>query len=179
MEIWKDIPGYEGYYQASSMGRIRSIEGKVTHSIRHGRRVWHERIIKPKKCADFRHCGYRVTLWKDKQYKDCLVARLVATTFHENLIDSEMTVNHKDGDRLNNRIENLEWLSLADNIRHGFETGLYPQRRITLLSDDGVSLAFRSMSEASRYLGKNPGYISNHLAKGRPAKLPSGHIATF
>jgi hypothetical protein len=176
MEIWKDIPGYEGFYQASSMGRIKSVEGKVTHSTRHGKRVWHERILKPKKCANFRLCGYRVTLWKNKQCKDYLVARLVATTFHENLIDTEMTVNHKDGDRLNNRINNLEWLTLADNIRHGFNTGLYhTQKQTVLTAPDGSVLTFQSRTEASAFLGKGHGYIHSHLSKGRGPVLPSGY----
>ena len=69
--------------------------------------------------------GYRVDLWKDGKPKTFLVARLVATTFLEDLIDTDMTVNHKDGNRLNNNIENLEWLSRADNIRYGFQNGQY------------------------------------------------------
>ena len=73
--------------------------------------------------------GYRVDLWKNGKPKCFLVARLVATTFLEDLIDTDMTVNHKNGNRLDNRVENLEWLSRADNIRYGFENGQYPQAK--------------------------------------------------
>lgn len=160
-ELWKDIPGYEGLYQASNLGRIRSAPGKTTSNKRYSKRVWTERIIKPKGCADFRKCGYRVSLWKDGKSKDYLVARLVCATWHENLIDTKMTVNHKDGDRLNNRIENLEWLSLSDNIRHAFQNNLQKQDETTLYPVDGGSpLIFRSQAEAARFLGRNHGYIN-------------------
>lgn len=163
MEIWKDIPRYEGIYQASSEGRIRSAPGKTTFTKRHGVRHWETRIIKPKKCANFNACGYRVTLWKDGKAKDFLVARLVCTTFHEDLIETNMTVNHIDGNRLNNKIENLEWLTLGDNIRAGFDTGLYKkaQKKVSLVNKETKErIDFDSFSQASRFLGKNNGYLS-------------------
>ena len=70
--------------------------------------------------------GYRVDLWKNGKPKSLLVARLVATTFLEDLIDTNLTVNHKNGNRLDNRVENLEWLSRGDNIRYGYQNGQYP-----------------------------------------------------
>lgn len=161
-EMWKDIPNYEGIYQASNLGQIRSVEGKKTYTQRHGERTWKGRIIKPKKCRDFNLCGYRVSLWKDGKHKDYLVARLVCTTWHENLIDTKMTVNHKDGNRLNNNIENLEWLSIGDNIRHGFENDLFKQNHTVLTSKkDGTKYTFRSQTLAGRFLGRNHGYITN------------------
>ena len=161
-ELWKDIPNYEGIYQASNLGQIRSVEGKKTYTQRHGERTWKSRIIKPKKCRDFNLCGYRVSLWKDGKHKDYLVARLVCTTWHENLIDTKMTVNHKDGNRLNNNIENLEWLSIGDNIRHGFENDLFKQNHTVLTSKkDGTKYTFRSQTLAGRFLGRNHGYITN------------------
>lgn len=167
-ELWKDIPNYEGIYQASNLGQIRSVEGKKTFSKRHGERTWKSRIIKPKKCRDYNLCGYRVSLWKDGKHKDYLVARLVCTTWHENLIDTKMTVNHKDGNRLNNNIENLEWLSLGDNIRHGFENDLFKQNKTVLISKkDGTEYSFRSQSLAGKFLGRNHGYIHNLRSKNK------------
>lgn len=167
-ELWKDIPNYEGIYQASNLGRIRTVEGKKTYSKLHGERVWKSRILKPKQCRDFNLCGYRVSLWKDGSHKDYLVARLVCTTWHENLIDTKMTVNHKDGNRLNNNIENLEWLSLADNIRHGFENDLYKQNKTVLIAKkDGQRYEFRSQVAAGLFLGRNHGYITNLRSKHR------------
>ena len=171
-EIWKDIPEYEGLYQASTLGRIRSVDGKITYSARHGERKWKGIILKNKTKIPERS-GYKVTLWKNKERKDLLVARLVCSTFHgdgNNLFDykrgkgsNKITVNHKDGNRFNNRVENLEWLTLGDNIRHSFETGLNPTHGVILY--DGNVFAFTSKSEASRFLERNDGYISGMLKK--------------
>ena len=163
MEIWKDIPNYEGLYQASTLGRIRTAEGKTTYTERHGVRHWKSRILKGR--GDNAKTGKRVGLWKDGKCTDFLVARLVATTFLGEP-PKDYTVNHIDGNRMNNSIDNLEWLSRADNIKHGFDTGLYPQAFIRLYNDT-ESIVFRSMAKASEYLGRSGGYISmclvNHL----------------
>ena len=100
-EIWKDIPDYEGIYQASTLGNIRTVEGKTTFSVRHGERHWKSRILKGR--GDNYKTGRRVSLWKDKKCKDWLVARLVAITFLGKP-ETNLTVNHKDGNRLNNKI---------------------------------------------------------------------------
>lgn len=130
-ETWKDIPNYKGY-QASNLGRIRTYN-KVTYTKKHGIRHWKDRILKFKPSLPTKRTkkgiGYRITLWRDGKPKDFLVARLIATTFLENLIDTKMTVNHKNGNRLDNRVENLEWLSREDNIRYGFEHNQYPQKK--------------------------------------------------
>ena len=126
MEIWKDIPNYEGIYQASTFGNIRTVDNKVTYSAKHGERHWKSRILKGR--GNNVITGKRVNLWKDKKGKDWLVARLIAMTFLGEPKE-RMTVKHIDGNRMNNKIENLEWLSLADNIRHGFNTGLYKTQK--------------------------------------------------
>jgi hypothetical protein len=179
MEYWKDIPGYEGLYQASNLGQIRSHPTKTTYVEVRGVRHWKVRILKPKHCADFNTCGYRVSLWKDGKSKDYLVARLVATTFHENLIDTKMTVNHKDGNRLNNLPENLEWLTLGDNIRHGFDTGLYPQAKICLTDKNGNRHICRSMAKAGEVIGRGPGYIFNCVKNSREAMGINGSKYTI
>lgn len=168
MEIWKDIPNYEGIYQASSEGEIRSVEGKTTYSKLRGERRWKSRILKGR--GNNLVTGKRVNLWKDGKCKEWLVARLVAITFLGNPPEG-YTVNHKDGNRLNNCIENLEWLSRADNIRHGFNTGLYKniQNAITLC-DDKNTYNFNSHSEASRFLGRSNGYVNNALKHKRQIK---------
>ena len=130
MEEWKDIPGYEGLYQASNLGRIRTAEGKTTSSARFPVRVWKQRIMKPKISTNKkgRH-DMRIELWKGKEHKTLLVSRLIALTWCKGYQDG-WTVNHKNGNPLDNSAENLEWLSLGDNIRHGFANGLYPQARL-------------------------------------------------
>lgn len=164
-EIWKDIPNYSGY-QASNLGRIRT-HNKITYTKMHGTRYWEDRILKYKKQNDY-NTGYRVDLWKDGKPKTFLVARLVATTFLEDLIDTNMTINHKDGNRLNNNVKNLEWLSRADNIKYGFENGQYKQHSVILFNST-EEYKFRSKSLAAKFLGRCHNYISDCLEKNKKA----------
>ena len=90
LEIWKDIPNYEELYQESNLGRIKN---KKNHIIS----IW----------DNGKYCY--VTLYKDKIRKNCLVHRLVAETFIPNP-DNLPQVNHKDENKANNKIENLEWI---------------------------------------------------------------------
>ena len=104
-EIWKDIPRYEGLYQASNLGRIRSLRRKIMlkYSINRG--------------------GYpMVTFSYKNKRKTFTVHRLVAIVF---LGNSKLpTINHKNGIKTDNRVKNLEFSSLSDNIKHAFRTGL-------------------------------------------------------
>lgn len=162
MEVWKDIPGYEGLYQASSEGRIRSVEGKRTFTEWHGQRCWKSRIMKGRGKSN---SGYRVSLWKDGKRSEHLVARLVCETFYGSPKDGD-TVNHKDGNRFNNNIDNLEWLSLADNIRYGFANGQYPSTHIAIYNEK-ESFEFRSMASCDRFLQRFDGYTKQEMRKGR------------
>ena len=166
MERWKCIPGYEGIYQASTLGRIRSHPRKTTETSLHGMRHWKCRILKGR--GNNYSTGSRVSLWKNGKQRDFLVARLVATAWVDGY-ESEMTVNHINGDRLDNRIENLEWVTLRENIQHGFRTGLYraTQKRIRLVSQDERAIEFESMAAADRYLGKCRGYVSNQTGRNK------------
>ena len=157
-EIWKDIPNYEGY-QVSNLGRVRT-HNKTTYTERHGVRNWKDRILKYK--GETYNTGYRVDLWKDGKCNTFLVARLVAFTFYnEDINNHKLTVDHVDGNRFNNNINNLELVSLAENIRRAFKTGLMPYNKIKLTDKDSdEELMFNSMSQASLYMKKNHGYIS-------------------
>ena len=169
IEVWKPIPGYEGLYEASSQGRIRTAEGKTTSSAWADRRVWQQRIMKQKwhKRKNGKHEDARVCLWKDGKEKTYLVSRLVAMSFLPMPFD-KLTVNHIDGNPSNNRIDNLEWCTHQENVQHAFDTGLQrnSQKPVVLTSTDGHELRFVSMSEASRYLEHGNGYVSNAMKKG-------------
>lgn len=176
MEQWKEIPGYEGIYEASNEGRIRSIEGKTTTSIRNGKRVWKQRILKQKCTTNAKgRKDFRVELWKDGTHRTWLVSRLIALTWCHGYED-EMTVNHIDGNPLNNVAENLEWISLKENIRHGFDTGLYPTKECVLIDEKGNRNKFKSESQASRWLGKNEHYISCRLHRNKLIARGNGRI---
>ena len=169
-EEWKDIPGYEGLYQASNTGYIRSVEGKTTSNSRYAVRKWSSRILKPKK--RMRTNGmydHRVELWKDGTHKSLLVARLVAMTWCEGYKEG-LTVNHIDGNPLNNVVANLEWVTRSENIQKGYETGLYDNaRKKCVLKDkeDSSMHVFNSQYEASKFLCHGKKYVNNRIIKNK------------
>ena len=174
MELWKPIPGYEGIYEASSDGRIRTCYGKTTSNARYSERVWKQRILKQKWTGKNRKDS-RVSLWKDGHEHTHLVARLVASAFYGQ--EPNMTVNHIDGNPKNNSAENLEWLSRGDNIRHAFNTGLcdsFCVRTVLIEESSGESHTFRSMAAAGEWLGRSKGYISDSILKGREITSSQG-----
>ena len=173
-EIWKSIPGYEGVYEASNLGRIRSVDGKITYSKKHGKRVWKGKIMKPKPPAP--DGSTRITLWKDGGAKDFLVHRLVAMAFNGLPPTEKHTVNHKDGNRYNNNADNLEWLTLADNIRHGMVTGLYKNNKCVILveKESGKEYEFCSQASAALFLERDDKYISNCIKRGALARGRDG-----
>lgn len=169
VEEWKPIPGYEGLYDASNLGRIRTHPGRITKDWRGGLRQWEKTIVMHPKHHSTRG-DYKLTLYKDKTKKDCFVARLVALAWLGVPNDPQMTVNHINGDYLDNRVENLEWLSHDDNLRHGFKTGLFHEicRTVTLVDRNGNHQNFYSMQDASRFLGWSGGYIRQRIKRGFP-----------
>lgn len=166
-EQWKSIPGYEGIYEASTFGRIRTSANKLTYTERHGYRHWKQRILSGR--GDNYKTGYRVVLWKDGYPKEFLVSRLVAMTWVDGYKE-ELTVNHINGNRHDNRIQNLEWVTRGENITKGFEIGLYSTAKpiaMQNIENPDETLVFNSMSNASLFLGHNVGYLSNEIRKGR------------
>lgn len=106
MEIWKDIKDYEGLYQVSNLGRVKSL------NYRH---IGKERILKPLKAIN----GYLfVILYKDGKKDIFRVHRLVAETFIPNP-ENKPEVNHKSENKTDNRVENIEWIWHKDNCNHG------------------------------------------------------------
>lgn len=118
MEIWADIAGFEGYYQVSTYGRVRSLDRYVPDN-HNSKRIARGQILKPYKTPK----GYlKITLYKDskKVYKKCRVHRLVAEAFLKNE-DDLPEVNHLDGNKSNNALSNLEWCTQEENLRHAKE----------------------------------------------------------
>jgi hypothetical protein len=119
MEIWKDIEGYEGLYQVSSCGRIKSL----ARSYKFGPN--NEKILKARKSRKGKN-GWSypsVALYKDNIAKFYTIHRLVAIHFIPNL-ENKPQVNHKDGNKLNNNINNLEWATQSENSQHAWDSGL-------------------------------------------------------
>lgn len=177
MEKWKAIPGYEGLYEASVDGRIRSTPGKITSNARYTARHWQSRIMKGR--GDNYSTGRRVTLWKDGVPTEYLVARLIAQTWCSGYAPG-MTVDHINGNRMDNRAENLEWVPLSENIRRGFQTGLYRriEKPIALTDTFGNRHEFMSEAEGSRFLRRSHAYIHNALRKGYTISDTDGNVYT-
>ena len=145
MEHWKEIAGYEGLYEVSDQGRVKSLGNNKSRK---------EKILKPGK----NNWGYlQVSLCKDGKSKKSTVHRLVAKAFISNPGNLE-TINHKDEDKTNNTVGNLEWMSMKDNINYGTHNRRSAETRsksvLMLDKSTGELLAtFPSTCEAWRVTG--------------------------
>jgi hypothetical protein len=161
MEVWKDIEGFEGLYQISNYGRVRSVDRYIIHKGKTS--TWKQfkkgKIINP--VLDDKGY-YIVRLKKDKKYHK-KVHRLVAEHFLPR-VEGKDYVNHKDGNKLNNHVDNLEWCTFLENIQHAYSMGLNTSnkpRRVQMLDLDGnVIREFYSLHEAAREVGAEPTNIA-------------------
>ena len=111
-EVWKPIEGYEGLYEISSFGNVKSLRQNKIMSL----------VIMP--------TGYyKVNLVKNNRWKTFRVHRLVATSFLENP-KNKNNVNHKDFNKLNNNVENLEWVTHQENVTHAVLGGRFGKTKL-------------------------------------------------
>ena len=163
MVEWKDVKGFEGLYQVSSDGRVRSVDRIIP---RHqgnlpckGRELC---FTLSKKTQRHRLQRASVQLWKNNKSYLRKVHRLVAEAFIPNP-ENKPTVNHRDGNPLNNNVENLEWATYSENQKHAYANGLvginrnyYPSncKKIRAInSTTGEEVFFDSASELARIIG--------------------------
>lgn len=118
-EVWKSVVGYEGYYEVSDLGRVRSLDRTTLRDNRHGKQPTKikGRIMKQGVRAGYPYVNLCVNNFRKKRP----VHRLVAEAF----LGTGEEVNHKDGNKLNNHINNLEWCTRAENHIHALENGLF------------------------------------------------------
>lgn len=155
MEEWKDIEGFEGYYQVSSLGRVRSLDRMVRSAVKSGYRT-SRGIVMRQDVGRFGYC--RVPLSMKRKTVAYLIHRLVATAFIPNP-NNHPAVNHIDGNKLNNAVENLEWITHQGNIIHSIGLGLtkigdsHPR---AILNSEQVAF-IRSSKEKGRRLAERFG----------------------
>ena len=165
-EVWRDINDYEGLYQVSNFGRVRSLDRQAWNG-----RVWHDK--KGVLLALRKHnAGYlAVTLSKEGKAGYFLVHRLVGEAFLERP-PNKSEVNHIDENKHNNHVENLEWVTPKENMNHGTrvercldkfkETGFV--KKVVQMDLEGNFIAeYESQIEASRQTGVRQGNISSAI----------------
>lgn len=169
MEYWLPVQGYEGLYEVSDKGRVKSLDRCVAQISKHGTlmtRIYHGKILKPRVGSK----GYAyLQLSKDGKHKTFKIHRLVAIHFVSGYSEN-LTVNHKDGNKLNNEASNLEWCTIEDNLLHSRETGLKPENEFGKRSPnfrgtvevikDGVTVALLNGTKEIREFGLNPAGVS-------------------
>lgn len=119
IEIWKDVRGYEGVYQVSNLGKIRSIDRLCVDVNGKNRRMKGREILQAINTVGYK----KVTLSANGESVNFLVHRIVAEAFIENS-QNKRTVNHIDGNKHNNNALNLEWMSHSENERHAMNIGI-------------------------------------------------------
>ena len=160
-EIWKPVRNYKGLYEVSNKGRVKSLNYRHTGK---------EGIMKPHDNGR----GYlQVQLCKDGKYKRYLVHVLVATAFLDNA-DNLPEVNHKDEDKTNNCVENLEYCSKLYNCNYGTRNKKISKPVFSVDKKSGLIMWWQSAHEAERALGINNGNIIK-CCKGK-IKSVGGHI---
>jgi len=186
-EEWRDIEGYEGLYQVSNLGRVRSVDREIVdnngcHKILKGR------ILK----QTFSTKYYKVSLSKNNVASKKNVHRLVAEAFIER-VDGKNYVDHINADTRDNRVENLRWVTMAENNRHIHELGHFnkelaskrmkernartgtPCKPRPVIMDGEV--VFESIAAAARAIGAWGGNVSK-AARGT-IKQTNGHTFKF
>lgn len=136
MEVWKDVVGYEGLYQVSNLGRVKSVERYKDNN--GTKQLVKERILKQ---GENKKGGYlKVDLWKNNKSKTLYVHRLVAIAFIDNPTNKP-TVNHIDGNHKNNHVSNLEWATQKEQNEHIYKTNLKDK--------ESIDKTIKAMNEAN------------------------------
>lgn len=157
---WKEIKGYEGKYIISNYGEVISLP-------RYKKNNSKMQYVEPKQIRQNvnKYNGYvYVQLWNNAKYKNIRLHRLVAETFIVN-VNNYPIINHKDGNKQNNRVDNLEWCTYSENEKHAYMLGLAnndnQKIKIKQYDMDGNLLnEYSSLLEASKQTGVHISKIS-------------------
>lgn len=153
-EIWKPVVGYEGLYEVSNLGKVKSLPRKYFNRNRYTK----EQILSTWVDA----YGYkRVKLTNKTDGKSTKIHRILCEAFLPNP-ENKPYINHKDGNKLNNSLENLEWCTPAENIQHAYDSGLMPRK---YGEENPVSKLSYKDIEQIRILRKTRGYTYKELGE--------------
>lgn len=166
-EIWKDIAGYIGVYQISNFGRVKSLERKIWNG--KGYYTKEEMILIPSSDGQ----GYLVVgLSKNNKKLSKTVHRLVATTHIPNPYNKKQ-VNHIDGNKENNRYDNLEWCTNRENYEHAIDNGLKCMQKATKASNKKTS---KPVYQIDKITDKVIDEFPSIMEAERQTGIPNSHI---
>lgn len=160
-EIWKDIPGYEGYYQASNTGKYKSVDREVKRTDGVVMHIKGKELKLHKGLDDYA----LMELCRDNRVHPVLAHRVIAQLFLDDF-DSNLTVNHKDGNKFNNSVENLEMMTLEENLHHFHTAEVFAETRMRIAENTSKIHKGRKRSQESidkwkesyaKYIEKNGG----------------------
>ena len=158
-EVWKDISGYEGLYQVSNKGRVKSL-GRMVSKGQKGERFEKEIILKQ---VDNTHGYLVVSLSKDGKAKNYRVHRLVASAFIPNS-ENKPFINHIDENKYNNEVGNLEWVTAKENSNHGtLKKRLSEMQSMPVIGTNiksSETIKFPSVTST-----KEAGFLPQHVSK--------------
>ena len=158
VELWKQIPGYENYYEISHSGKVRSIERKVPFLKR--TRIVKSKIIQSR----INNRGYEeVRLSKNGITSTKFVHIITAKAFVSNP-NNKPEVNHMDGNKINNHFSNLEWVTHSENMSHAYNMGLIVKISRPVI-DNCTGEKFKSTREAAKVYEINYHTLRNYLSK--------------
>lgn len=176
IEKWKPIAGYENQYEVSSFGRVKSLPRTIYTVWRNGKNgVYFQkgRILALKECSR-NNKGYQtykqVCFSVNGIHKYFLVHRLVAEAFIPKPKGKDF-VNHKDGNKHNNRVDNLEWVTQKENVEHSLHH--LPNNLLSPVKCVETGEIFKSQKEASEFVNIAPSVIS--LAASGKRKTAGGY----
>lgn len=168
MTNWKSVKGYEGLYEVSDDGFVRSLERMTTGKDGVSKPVHSRTLRLNPSMITKRHpnAHYTVELWKDNKRKRMSIHRIVGEAFISNP-EGKPQINHIDGNPSNNHISNLEWCTNSENMKHAYELGLAKPRGMKPIKGTnlitGNILYFGSVAEASRFFDVTEGSIKAPL----------------
>lgn len=171
MEVWKDVPGYVGKYEASNKGGLRSKSRTIYYKdgrIRKHKGRMMEGTLTPN--------GYlQVSLCKNNERISTSIHRVVALTFLGKP-KKDYVVNHKDGNRTHNVVENLEWVTQQENVIHAIETGLSTEEsrsilgKVDLFIEGEFTGTYESCASATKKNNLNYWSVLRTIKQGTPMK---------